>query len=61
MNIRHPNPTKEREETMRRDILSIRTVTFACMLVCLFAGLAHAEPLGKLKGMFDDGCRCSCR
>ena len=40
---------------MRRDILSIRTLTFACVLVCLFAGFAHAEPLGKLKGMFDDG------
>ena len=40
---------------MRRDGLSIFTLTLACVLICAFAGYAHADPLGKIKGLFDDG------
>jgi len=39
---------------MNRNGISIFTLTLTCVLICVFAGYAHAEPLGKLKTMFDD-------
>ena len=39
---------------MNRDSRATLTFTLTFILICAFAGPVHAEPLGKLKAMFDD-------